>query len=454
VGVTSVDECHSFVVAIQLPEGRSLLINLISGALDVVDRETSRFVKEGSGTVSPDVRAQLWARGYSQDATVPLWRELAKKQKEPTIVVCMTLECPLNCYYCFQNDSRRKGARALLTLNESRFNACLRAIGRLTTDHQVEEVVITGGEPLQAGLESFIYRMLSYFHAHGVSAAIVTSGIGTKECWAGLSKHKHALRRIQVTLDGPKPVHNARRCSSAGYGTYDDAVYTVHRALEADVNVTLRVNIDRGNIDTLENTLGLLSRCGWWPHRKVKVSIARIQYRQHPSKLQVSESELLLKCVELGLFPDNTGCIEYAGAFKVLGPLAELVEWTVAPSGAAPQFHPQGYYCEAAAGSSFLLGPDGLVYGCGELIGTPEAAVGRYAPRLTLFEREARPATDVAECVNCEILPLCAGGCPLVARVRHNDWRKAGCEGQDKWALEYIRARGQRLAEVLEGCSV
>ena len=55
---------------------------------------------------------------------------------------------------------------------------------------------------------------------------------------------------IQVTVDGPKQVHDKRRILAGGQGSYDRIMKNVELALKAGIRIHLRTNINRSNLES------------------------------------------------------------------------------------------------------------------------------------------------------------------------------------------------------------
>ena len=59
------------------------------------------------------------------------------------------------------------------------------------------------------------------------------------------------VTRVEPTLDGPKEIHDKRRIATDGSETFDKIVEGVDCLLDHNINVTVRTNVDKENINTL-----------------------------------------------------------------------------------------------------------------------------------------------------------------------------------------------------------
>ncbi|WP_373468867.1 radical SAM protein [Acidianus infernus] len=69
------------------------------------------------------------------------------------------------------------------------------------------------------------------------------------------------LTHVQITLDGPKEVHDKRRYFVGGKGSYDIILKNL-KEIRDEVNVVLRVNIDVNNLDSFRDLLKDLKQNG------------------------------------------------------------------------------------------------------------------------------------------------------------------------------------------------
>jgi uncharacterized protein len=107
------------------------------------------------------------------------------------------------------------------------------------------------------------------------------------------------------------------------------------------------------------------------------------------------------------------------------------------------------FNCEANHGGFYVAGPDGYLYACPEAISQPELAIGRFAPKLDLWQSAIDKWVDrsigtLADCHDCGIGPLCGGGCTYASLVRFGDSSRPVCDPALKEAVEVFMER--RLA--------
>ena len=59
------------------------------------------------------------------------------------------------------------------------------------------------------------------------------------------------MRYIQVTIDGVKEKHNARRTTRERADTYSVILHNINSALSMNFEIVIRINVDKSNYATL-----------------------------------------------------------------------------------------------------------------------------------------------------------------------------------------------------------
>ena len=315
-----------------------------------------------------------------------------------SLALAPTLSCNLRCDYCYERPSpgRMTGEteRAVLGFADRRMPGA-------------ESVSVSwfGGEPtlclgtierMQAGLRALADR-------HGarlMPAGIVTNGwLLDREAAERLAAA--GVATAQITLDGPREVHDARRKLPDGRGTFDRIVGNLAGAADI-LRCAVRVNVDERNAASAAIVVAELRRAGLLD--RVSVDFAQVRPSQGA-------------CADLG---DSCYSVE-----EFAGRLVELYG-RLLRDGFESVDHPTvspGGQCGADCDRAFVVAPDGTLFKCWEEIGAGKAAsVGTVfsdtvtpAQRGNLDRYLARDPLACAECRECAVLPLCMGGCPLDA---------------------------------------
>lgn len=87
---------------------------------------------------------------------------------------------------------------------------------------------------------------------------------------------------------------------------------------------------------------------------------------------------------------------------------------------AAKKLIPRDHFCGATTGAMFVISPDGSISCCWEDAGIPSHAMGNVLNEGGILKAseaarrwEAYTPFAYPNCVNCDVFPVCMGGCPF-----------------------------------------
>lgn len=317
-----------------------------------------------------------------------------QSKKDPTalgLTIVTSLGCNCDCPYCFEE-------RRPSVMGQHVQAAILRYLDGRLPDLRSFHVAWYGGEPLIGlrPLSALSRAFISRCDTAGVaySASIVTNGV-LLDNETGRLLRELRVRTAQVTLDGPPGIHDRRRPLAGGGPTFHKIVENLGVAT-AYLSVTVRVNVDATNSHAVLELLTILAEQGLVG--KVRVYIAQmLPYTDGPhggdsltpSQFLRVRSSFVRDCQRLGF---------------AMEPL--------------PQ--PTPVPCAAVRSSHFVVGSEGELYKCWNVVGHPSEALGHItAPdHLTSAASvwsEFDPFVD-EECRTCSVLPICMGGCQHLGR--------------------------------------
>jgi len=160
--------------------------------------------------------------------------------------IAITGRCNLSCQYCFYADEMV----ARSDLPTERWLAFFEELGRLG----VMTVCLTGGE---AFARPDLFELLDGLIANRMRYRFLSNGtLITEKVLAQFETGKRRLRLdvIQVSVDGSRAeIHNLSRPNS-----FEQVMRNLRLMVEARFPVTVRVTVNRHNVDDLENTVRLL----------------------------------------------------------------------------------------------------------------------------------------------------------------------------------------------------
>jgi uncharacterized protein len=402
-----------------------LLVQPLTGQaalLGVAEAEALRALERGGALPAALPEATLREAGFvvgadAEDealraAAVATWREEAART--PTqLVVVPTFGCNLACTYCYQ-EVFEPAARALVSPEV--VDAFFAYVDRMHAGESPRPyLTLFGGEPLRdtPAHHDRLDRYLRGAAARRMQVAVVTNGYDLSAFLPRLATG--TVKEVQVTLDGPGPVHDRRRPHAGGGATFERIVAGVEGLVAAGVPVNLRVVADRGNLDALPALAELAAARGWLdlPDTRFKTQVGRnyelfgCASRQRREDL-FDRVELWARYLELAEAHPILRRF-HSPRFHGIGHLAATGELP------APNFDA----CPAAK-KEWAFGPDGTLYGCTATVGHPAHALGRFHPEIRRDEAaiaawRGRSTLTIPACQGCAVAPVCGGGCGAIA---------------------------------------
>ncbi len=370
------------------------------------------FIQKGFAWKQPDAEEKfIRSAAYSQGSR----EQIASGLNGGHYGFITSLYCNLACPYCFQKqkaDSCGFLTKKQVDLGIEAIQNCEKQVASQSGGKPgLPKISITGGEPLltnQPNLEVLNYLIDRLSELHW-PFSITTNGTELAEF---VSSHElvPGCRNIQVTLDGPKWVHDQRRCYRNGAPSFDRICESVDAALADQWIVNLRVNLDIDNVQYLPTLAEFVQSRGWKDHQNFYAYVSPVT--DHGSlggyDVPVDEADLLealLNVVDDAPLVREVFDIRHFRGFNYV----ECMLLQKAPR------YPVMYRCEAVMGM-YIFDPRGDIHVCLEAVGNPALRVGVYDPQFSLDESVLsrwvqRNVMSIPGCDNCKIRFLCAGGC-------------------------------------------
>jgi uncharacterized protein len=307
------------------------------------------------------------------------------------LVIAPTMACNMACEYCYEsNKNGRMDAstvESILTFLEMRKG---RAKG--------VRVSWYGGEPLLA--MDIIEDLSESFIEMGAecefdySAYIISNGV--------LLNRENVDRLVelkvdgaQITLDGPAELHDQKRPLKNGRSSFETIIENLKYA-STRLATTIRVNIDRNTTrETITRLLDQLEEAGLKDN--VDVYFGLIE------PLSTACANVTETCFNMA---------EYSRIetefFKLLFERVFRVDKLPAPV---------GNHCITQSISGFVMDHEGYLYRCYNHIGDHSLSMGKIHNNIDYFNENFLKIFRfdpfaVQQCRECDILPICMGGCP------------------------------------------
>ena len=332
----------------------------------------------------------------------------------------LSYDCNLRCVYCFQK-KLRGGSIRNEPLTDAHLDAIFAAISTIEKRNidasrpspEPALLSLVGGEPLlpHARHRAAIARIMRFASDHGYGYSITTNGVGLIDYLDLFEAGDRKPNHVQVTIDGPPRIHDSRRIAIGGGGSFRQISESITAALEAEIRIGVRVNVDLMNIDGVSE-LGALIRANGW-HNRPNFSAYLAPVTDHSAVNQnyrwiKADASIIRRLVELFEEQPELEDLFTMKNFRGFNQVKELSRG----GDVAPVF----WRCEAVLGQ-LVFDPKGDLYTCFEAAGQATAKIGRYYPDLEIQEERldawsALNTFDNKMCGACRFRFVCASGCP------------------------------------------
>jgi len=396
------------------------IVNLLSGNADILGNSDARkieTIRKGAGFTDKAFLDELIEKGYVTDESDES-REYRRKyldfiesreKDEIQIFFVTNYSCNFACSYCYQDHYQNPGNE----LNKDVIDAFFNYVKKEFASRR-KYITVFGGEPLlnSPRQKDIITSLINKSVEADLSLSFVTNGYFLEEYIPVLRKGK--IREIQVTLDGTESIHNKRRFLKGGGGTFEKIVNGIDACLEHNIDVNLRMVIDKENITSLSDLAQFAIDKGWTKSRHFKTQIGRNYELHHcqssPDKLfdRISLYESIFEMTKIHPHIPEF----YKPAYSVSKFLAE--------NGELPE--PLFDSCPACK-TEWAFDYTGKIYSCTATVGKADESLGTFYPEISRKESvieqwETRDVKSIPGCSECSLQLACGGGCGSVAKNR------------------------------------
>lgn len=404
------------------------IVNLLTGNADILSVDDAKkvdLIKNGENT-DDDFMSELRIKGYLIDETeeTRIYRKRYldfidfRDKDEIQIFFVTNYSCNFACTYCYQDQYTNPVQRLSAEVIDAFFSYVSREFAG-----RKKYITIFGGEPLlnSSKQKELISHILTRSAESDLEVSFVTNGYFLEEYSQMLGQGK--IREIQVTLDGTEEVHNKRRFSKGGDGTFEKIVRGIDSCLVNQIDINLRMVIDKDNVSNLPDLAQFAIDKGWTKSAFFKTQVGRNYELHHcqsdPDKLfdRVSVYEAIYE-----LTKEHPHIIEF---YKPAYSIAKFIS----ENGELPD--PLFDSCPACK-TEWAFDYTGQIYSCTATVGKSDESLGTFYPDLTrrasiIEEWERRDVTSIPECKDCPVQLACGGGCGSVARNRTGEICSTDC---------------------------
>ncbi|ADN37283.1 Radical SAM domain protein [Methanolacinia petrolearia DSM 11571] len=401
-------------------EDEFVCFNSLSGSSALVDGEVRKMIEDpGEATAGPgdEIRGRMMKLGILVGDTVDERKIFDYKfsldrysAKISSFIIYPTYGCNLACPYCYETGLKLPKKR----MDEATVEKTIEFIRHTTVSNNSRMIILGffGGEPL---LETETCRTIAEEIFEWAKERSIEY-YGTLTTNGTLIDDKTVLdlfpyiSSLQVTLDGAEDFHNSKRFYSGGRGTYQDIMTNVGRLKDWDGHISFRVHIF-SDLNDVKVLLEDLKRRGFDKNPKFHIYFAL-----------AAPSDACLH------FIDDEEMVRGSEKASVLLPGARRLAAACGFSTEITDDTISGEYLHSCCGyikkGVYMIDPHGDIYMCPVFTGDKQYSIGSvhagsFDERTPFYYKIlTKSPLTVAECRDCEYLPLCGGGCPMERYMR------------------------------------
>jgi uncharacterized protein len=435
--------CHNIIVDDHPAPGEYLLYNTRTQALVKVENQLMGLLKQLDRPGSLSLRfqyaqelEQLYEMGFIVEnkwddvkRLVSFLGDLKYKKISDmfSVTVLTTMACNFKCTYCFEENARKPVAMDRRTCDAT-LDWIKGRVSRL--DYARLFVTFYGGEPLlnEEALEYVATDLRDWCRARGIGFRFMIQTNGYLMTRERVEKYLPlGLSDVRISLDGVDEEHDRKRPLRGGSGTFAQIMKNIVDNA-AKVRIGISVSYDKDGVGHVARLLdhldgiGILPQLGRFLFSPVHASLGPLS---NPEKIRgaaclmnYTDVELLKSVTEINRLMEAKGLSVQRGLPVSTCPLG----------------------CDHGG---FSIDPEGRLYACNSMLGYPEFSVGDvFQNRFNDKRREFLNMDVGLGCpVDCRYLPVCNGGCRLMAFVEHGRFDRPYCKAGylDRMAPELVK---------------
>ena len=436
---------HYNILSSQTKEGKYVLLNGFTGLLDVIDKEAYDLISSytEADDLPPDVieslsgiKEQFYERGYLTDLSYEKEIAAAKKKAlelyaeylkaEWDVVIVPTLACNYRCTYCFEKGS----GYPTPSMSKNQVDAIFRIIPDKIGSG--ERITLYGGEPLAKENRHIVEYIVDKGREIGRTFFAVTNAHDLDHYMDLLGDG--GISTLQITVDGPKRIHDHRRIALDKSSSYEKIMHNIEIVLhETTAAISLRINIDKRNVQYILEFLEDLEKRGILDHKNLQLAASPIvgvgDLRITSDDIRKLEKESEERYPQL---KDNFMSRTRTDNSNILASLylGEII-------------HPKVAAC-GAAGTTKIFTPEGKIYPCWGCIGQTDQVIGTYDEsgniiwNETVVENWRKNSIAYNECLECKYAFLCGSGCRRPALPGETTSHDYDCEYYRDLFADYL----------------
>jgi len=320
----------------------------------------------------------------------------------------VTNECNLACSYCYLSDALWRGPTRIMNVDTAR--RAINLFADIVTQHKIDhpQIIFYGGEPLLN--KELLKFALEYAtpKINGIEFMLNTNGTKIDSDIAKILRDYNV--NVSLSIDGPKDIHDKSRLDRGGQETFGHVVDGYRILRENGVNAGVSCTLTRENIPVLAEVTRWLIEDLNVPSLGFNIMIGDLGTHEYTEKYAQDAADALIEAFKIarghGVYEDRV--------MRLVGALSD------------GQIRLND--C-AGCGQQIVITPDGQIGVCQAFMNTgqnffPLDMVEDLTHHNLWATWRKRSPFNIPECLKCECLGICGGGCPYNSLLRCGDIMK------------------------------
>lgn len=414
---------------------KNMIFNAVSGAIGIYSEQELEAIKNCSKDMPMKLMEEALSNGFIIDKSIDEINRVVysrrvnmyslDKNNRMGITIAPTSACNARCFYCYE-----KGIRFIDMTPDIAEKATALIESKIEGKKSLK-ITWYGGEPLLCPdvISLISGRLIRFCKDRDIeySASMYTNG-------SMLRKNLHHLKEwaitsIQIPIDGYGEEYAIRKAYVSSPCTYDDIKKVAKEVMELGVHVGFRLNLDRNNMDS-----------------QIDAAKDLVETFHGLDKFKIYAAMITGYNKSICYFDRDEYTEKFNKFYSELDKAMPRKRFMTPPSLTG---------CYATRSDSFVIGPDGSLYKCQHCLGNESQKVGDVD--IGLIGNRCYYQWCSAElpnvCKECDILPLCMGGCFYEHLVNRNS--KSACNSvryQFRYDLETAYNHFLKIGDDDESC--
>lgn len=420
---------------IELDES-ALLFNGINGCIDEVSRTLADVFKCGVIDAGNQMMTQgeldfLLKRGHlttldplSEQASFRKlvekmdYKNLEESKKKGSIMLLLSYDCNLECYYCYQKQVRECKESLSMTpdIVDSLFNEHFSELFPNVSKNNLD-ITLYGGEPFLKMNRETIERTLVYAERYGLYTGAISNCTQIDYFYDLLGPLPGMVNFVQVSFDGDKENHDTSRIPTSKAPTFEIIINNIHELLKRKVKVNIRINVEANSLGQVDSLYQRLSdeEILHHPYAYVYVHPLHNHFNQTDDQFFMDHEKTARELDRISqIWHVRHPIRRKAEGMRYLFELQKGIPFS------------KTRFCMQNYPNNYVVDPFGDFYGCYEEAGREAFKIGTlmkdsvaYNPLRSVYLE--RTILNMDKCMKCPVALLCGGECGVQSREETGD---------------------------------